>query len=90
MSKDILEPLHSDCLTSIEDYRKMQVKIHMMRKDNKPTDQADKSEEWKNWKLAPLDAPVKRAEERSADSSVKPSSEAVNSVHKALRKIDRY
>ena len=90
MIKDIPEPLRDDCLTSIEDYRKMQVKIHMMKKDNEPVDRAGKSEEWKNWKLAPLDASVKQEEERSAEPSDKPSSEAVASVHKALRKIDKF
>ena len=29
MSKDILEPLHSDCLTSIEDYRKTVSYTHL-------------------------------------------------------------
>ena len=90
MKKDIPEPLQSDCLTSIEDYRKMQVKFHMMKRDNEPVDQAGRSEEWKNWKLAPLDTSVKQEEKRSAEPADKPSSEAVASVHKALRKIDKY
>ena len=90
MNKDIPAFLYSNCLTRIEDDGKMQVKIHMMKKDNEPVDQTRQSEEWKNWRLAPLDTSVQQEEKRVAEPSVKPSSKAVASVHKALRKIDKF
>ncbi len=89
MSMDFPERLRNNCLTSIEDYRNMQVKLHAMKKERESVvDQSGKSEEWKSWELAPLDTPVKRDAEPAARGSVEPSAEAVNGVHKALRTID--
>lgn len=100
MGKDYPERLYSSCLTSIEDYRKMQIRLHAMKKNamkknavkknDEPGDRSGGSDEWKNWELAPLGAPVKQAEGQAEELSAEPSSEAVKGVHKALRAIDRY
>lgn len=95
MSMDFLERLRNNCLTSVEDYRRMQVKLHEMRKESEPVDQSGKSEEWKNWELAPLDAPVKHASVKQGadpigEASHEASTEAVKGVHKALRAIDKF
>jgi len=88
MSMDFHERLYDNCLTSVEDYRRMQVKLAEMKKESEPLAQNGKSEEWKNWELAPLDAPVKQGSERKIETATV-SSEAAKGVHKALRVIDK-
>ena len=90
MSMDFLERLRNNCLTNVEDHQRMQAKLHEMKKDDEPVAQSGKSEEWKNWELAPLDAPVKQAASPTVETSTVVSSEAVKGVHKALRTIDKY
>jgi len=90
MGMDFQERLRNDCLTSIEDYRRMQLQLHAMKKDAGYSDQCDAaSEEWKKWELAPLDSPVNPVVEKES-KSLEPSSRATQGVHKALRTLDKY
>lgn len=96
MGMDVPECIYHNCLTTIEHYRNMQIKLHAMKKQNEQSDQSGKSEEWKNWELAPLDAPAKPASgsgkfsgaEGQEVKAPQHSAEAVNGLHKALRRID--
>jgi hypothetical protein len=97
MGMDVPQCLHHNWLTTIEQYRKMQIKLHAMKKQNEQSDQSGKSEEWKNWELAPLDAPTSpphgagkySGTDRQGEAKApQHSAEAVNGLHKALRRID--
>ena len=97
MSKDVYECLHHNCLNTIEHYRKMQINLYAMKKENEQSDQSGSADEWKNWELAPLDAPARPAsgsgkstgaEGQGKARAPQHSAEAVNGLHKALRRID--
>ena len=93
MGMDFLERLQNNCLTSIEDYRRMQVDLYAMKKEAELTDQSGTSDEWKKWELAPVGSPIKPGPKQTgvkSASSAEPSSAAAHGVHKALKVIDKY